>query len=207
MEIKTKNGIFYYESIQLYHGRKRINVEQCKKNLLTFKYIMDLNNIKFGIIFGTLLGAIRENNFIQHDEDVDVYVLQEDKDEILSLLSIFEQHGLRVVRYTDTILSLLSGGDYIDVYFPQKNFFGSMCVGEDCYASKYFIFKTKINFLGTYFYTPTNPECFLEEAYGKDWRVPKINSPSLPNSVKYKCKEFLKIILPNSFINLLKRLV
>ncbi len=90
-EIITKNGLYFYLPIHLYLGRKLINRDVCRENLLDFKRILDEKNIQFGLMFGTLLGAVREKNFIEHDEDTDVYVLAEYRENILSLLFKFTQ--------------------------------------------------------------------------------------------------------------------
>ncbi len=82
-KIKTNRGDFYYTPIPLYYGRKTIDRDTCRDNLLDFKMLLDLKQIDFGIIFGTLLGAVREKNFIEYDEDVDVYILGERKQDFL----------------------------------------------------------------------------------------------------------------------------
>jgi len=37
----------------------------------------------FGLIYGTLLGAIRENNFIEDEEDINIFILNENKEVFL----------------------------------------------------------------------------------------------------------------------------
>ena len=77
--IKTSGKIISYNEKKLYHGRKKINKKIAQKNLLVIRNILIKTNIRWGLIFGTLLGAIREKNFIAHDEDTDIFVLYEDK--------------------------------------------------------------------------------------------------------------------------------
>ena len=43
------------------------------------------NNIRYFLVFGTLLGAIRYKKFIPWDDDVDVLVPREDYERLLSL--------------------------------------------------------------------------------------------------------------------------
>lgn len=75
---------FYYP-----YKRKKANLrkENFKKDALsvlkTFDQCMTDNNIFYSVIFGTLLGAIREHGFIKHDYDIDVAVFIEDRTDLL----------------------------------------------------------------------------------------------------------------------------
>jgi len=74
-KIETENGTIVIHTERIFrHGFKKIDISIAKKNLLDFRRILNRNGIKFGLIYGTLLGAIREQNFIKHDEDTDVYI-------------------------------------------------------------------------------------------------------------------------------------
>ena len=103
----TSQGVYKYNPVDLYYGRKIIDRKISKNNLLDFKKILDSKEIYFGIIFGTLLGAIRENNFIIHDEDVDVFILEEDKHKFMSLLFDLRENGFEVARYQKKVISIL----------------------------------------------------------------------------------------------------
>lgn len=106
-KINTINGVYTYEVIDFVVGTKKINIEKSKKNLLDFRKCFNDANISFGLIYGTLLGAIRENNFIKHDEDTDVFVLAEDREKVLSILFKLKELGLVVGRYEEDLLSLI----------------------------------------------------------------------------------------------------
>ena len=72
--IQTSNGIYTYEVKTFTLGSKRINRKISKDNLLDFRACLKDANITFGLLYGTLLGGIREDDFIAHDEDLDVFV-------------------------------------------------------------------------------------------------------------------------------------
>lgn len=48
--------------------------------------ILDDNNIKYIIAYGTLLGSIRHKGFIPWDDDLDIYIFDEDYDKALEVL-------------------------------------------------------------------------------------------------------------------------
>ena len=75
-----KGQPYHFEEIELtYENSNVIDSSIAKQNLLDFKTILDKNNVKFLLMHGTLLGAIREQNFIKHDIDIDTCTLEEEK--------------------------------------------------------------------------------------------------------------------------------
>ena len=63
------------------------------KMLVTVKELFDKNNIKFWPMYGTLLGFVRDNNFIEWDYDIDIGVWYYDYDKIVKLKKEFENAG------------------------------------------------------------------------------------------------------------------
>ncbi len=205
-EIKTDSGIYEYIPIMLYYGRKLIDVNVSKQNLLDFKQLLDSNRVPFGIIHGTLLGAVREQDFIAYDDDVDTFILDENRGKLLSLLFEFRKIGFEVARYEGDVLSIIRNDDYIDLYIFRKNFFGNRVCNADSLNSKYLESFDSIDFLGAKFNTPKNYISFLEKAYGKDWRVPKKNNPAKVKGGLAKMTKFAKRLLPAILIKLLQRI-
>ena len=54
-------------------------------HLVYLTNILDNNNIKHWICYGTLLGAIRNNDIIINDDDFDIGILNKDVDTLLSI--------------------------------------------------------------------------------------------------------------------------
>jgi len=134
-----------------------------------------LNNIPFYLAFGTLLGAYRENNFIEHDVDVDIVLDAEYYNDVHLLLlhGYFALYDLRVFRLDKNIISFAYKGDYIDLYFLKKC--GAYHVLEKSYEIESYQIDnepTKINFIGEEFNTFNNIEDYLVKLYGKEWNTP-----------------------------------
>jgi phosphorylcholine metabolism protein LicD len=179
--IKTREGEYQFKPRNLFHGRKKINKKIARENLLLLRDILRKTDIRWGLIFGTLLGAVREKNFISHDEDIDLYIFYEDKDKILELIYEFKKFGFDVARYEKkSLFSIIRNNEYIDFYFFKKKFFGRRCL--DYYIPNFFFkHNAKIKFFNKYFPTLNNARKYLEFQYGKDWKIPKINSHAKPN--------------------------
>lgn len=87
-----------------YYPYKKRVVELRKKNfkkdalrvLSAFDNSMIENDIPYIVIFGTLLGAIREHGFIGHDCDIDVAIRIEDRTE--KLRNVLKNAGFRLTE-------------------------------------------------------------------------------------------------------------
>ena len=179
MEIKTKSGIISFEEVHFeQNSGKKIDLEISKENLLDFQKVLDKHEVKFGLIYGTLLGAIRENNFIKHDEDIDVYILEEDRNIFLDSLHDLESIGFVVGRYTNGLLSVLRKGEYIDIYMFKKRFMANRICSGTVIKEKYLIDTIEYEFLGSSFKVPRDFENLLITLYGEDWKIPKVGSPA-----------------------------
>jgi|TARA_Y100000385_G_C13109150_1_gene651016 hypothetical protein len=178
--INTRNGDITFEEKTFFPGSKTLVIETATKNLLDVKNILDAHNVKFGLIYGTLLGAIRENNFIKHDEDIDLFVLDEYKEDLLAILHKFINCGFEVIRYDKKLLSISRDNEYIDFYFFKKiNYFYRKCEVGLIAKAKYLENTVDYTFLEENFQVPQKVESFLEDLYGKTWRTPIKNDPSI----------------------------
>ena len=112
VKINTDKGIYEYELKNLETGNHIIDRDISKDNLLELKKVFDKNKIKFILSYGTLLGAIRENNFIEHDEDIDIAILDEDRLNLISILFELRNVGLEVIRYEKDLISVMKNEEY-----------------------------------------------------------------------------------------------
>jgi len=191
-EIITENGTYRYEEVELFLGRKVLDPEISKKNLHDFKKVMDANGVKYGLWFGTLLGAIREGGFISYDEDIDIYMLEEDRKKMFNALFDFEKLGFKVARYRQKpgLLSLIRNNDYIDTYFYKK-ILNKRIMGDNSIDAKYLEHSENINFLGEKFPVPVNSKQVLKILYGANWQIPNKDGKPINKSLDRVIKNFI----------------
>ena len=73
---------------------KRMDREKAHRMLTAVKTIYDAAGIPFYLAFGTFLGAIREHDFIEHDGDIDIFVMGKDIDKSKSVDKEFKAFSL-----------------------------------------------------------------------------------------------------------------
>ena len=199
--IETSKGTIVIHNEKVFqYGLKKIDLEISKKNLLDFREILLRHNIKFGLIYGTLLGAIREHNFIKHDEDTDVYILGEEREAFLESLADFEKEGFIVGRYDeDALLSLVREDEYIDVYMFEKARFGNRIRRGQVIKEKYLSDTIEYNFLGKSFNVAKKYEEFLVYLYGEDWKIPKEDTPADTPIIRKRLAKYIKSSFPKLY--------
>lgn len=205
-KINTPNGLYYYKFIPMYQGLKRINKAIAKENLLTIKRIFDNNAIIFQLAFGTLLGAVREHDFITHDEDIDLAMMKQDMSHFLSILFELRKHGFEMIRYEERgFLTIMRKGEYIDIYFyeeypTQPNLY--YCC-RDIFPKEILDDLIDYPFLGTFFKVPRMYEKYLEFYFGDNWKTPIVafnyHQPLWSKAIEY-IKQYSKEVLPTAWV-------
>lgn len=196
---------YQFRTIPLFPGVKQIDKEIAADNLLLFKSILSNYGISFQLSAGTLLGAIREADFISHDEDIDLAFDNKDREKVLNLLPILRRYGFELCRFDRRDLySIIRNGEYIDLYFfrPYKEGL-SICSGWVVKESHLFN-SISYQFKGEDFLIPHDYNEYLIGEYGKDWRTPvKWNNYNMSKwkIFIFNMKEHLKDYLPSPIFN------
>jgi len=130
--------------------------------------------LKVWITGGTLLGAIRENAFIDSDDDIDMDMLEPDFIKVMYAL----KENLMELGY---VVRLVDGKNPKMSFYKEgfKTTIGALKIQGSWltrpiqkYPKKIFENDLFINFYGIQCLAPNPPEAYLEHVYGKRWITP-----------------------------------
>lgn len=200
--IKTPKGYIKYTTIPLYEGVKVIDKVKAEENLHILMPVLEKYGIRTQLAAGSLLGAMREHDFITHDEDIDLNILEEEKGSLFSALHDLLTLGFKVARYDRRgLISIIRNGEYIDFYIfsPYRN--GLRYCSGMIFPKKFVEELKTMQFKGETFYVPRETEEYLTFEYGTNWKTPVIWNNY--NMSKWKCfkfmlKERLKDYIPDA---------
>ena len=145
--------------------------------LMVLKKLFDQINLSYYLSSGTLLGAVREKDFIPWDWDVQMYLLMEDAYPIRHKLNeFFLKKGFIIKKFNDSRDSLKwdlrkEGAIFELTAWYEKGKWRyrrkeSMRVPSYLFKGEY-----KINFKNEVYKTLNPPEEYLKFCYG-DWKKP-----------------------------------
>lgn len=176
---KFKNLTFSYE---YEHLAEDILPELTKQDalnlLLKVQKCAKEKGIDVFLAFGTLLGAVRDKDFIKGDKDADTYV--KDEEAFFKILPFLKENGIELVRYIKNVEFSFRDkehpGVFIDVFVlkPANSIWGVYCyeLGGFVIPKKYLKHDGDIDFLGYTFRIPLNPVQLLKFWYGDTWNIP-----------------------------------
>jgi len=176
-------------------AEKRFSLSIAKENLIDFISVLNKLNIVYWLHHGTLLGCVRDDDFIKYDSDIDIGCLSSQYKVLASAIKELEDIGFELIRVLEnngvvTIIRKKVSID-IDLYDGPEN---------GIYTAVYdhtMLMETDLNlikrdFLGFEVNILSNYEKLLSEWYGDDWRTPQKGISGDPNSKTYKGCRFPK---------------
>lgn len=178
---------FDYFGLQLSIDRKKnphLNKKIALENIRLMSKILKKNYCEWWISHGTLLGMIREEDFISHDLDIDFSVSFDclTKSLFQEITTEFELLYIFGDRLDCLELSFRRNGIKIDLFFVYKSGdlyrHSAFADFSDWGYQRYDYTFRKVEpregeFLGLKVNIPRDAEMYLQEFYGKDWRLPK----------------------------------
>lgn len=153
-------------------------------------------NTEYFIVFGTLLGAVREQGFIQHDNDIDIGVFEQ-KDYQLLISALLAKKFRYYYTITDTdgrilVIKFSFKGVVVDIFVHFRDRNKIVCFdhvtknrrqsmldeinktgGLTLYINRFTLFTlTQLDFSGRTVKIPDDARTYLAEAYGEDFMIP-----------------------------------
>lgn len=175
------------------------------QNSLTFLKLitdeLDKNNIPYWLECGTLLGAYRNNSFIEYDNDIDIGVLNNYAERVNSIVDELvlnsyvekvnyihngESSHNKIIKLVYKKNSETTECRWMDIYFfrKNKNRIESCLFSENedpkVQTNLYQIENLEtIQLYNYHFKCPTDVPKFLKIRYGKDFMIPQTRCNSL----------------------------
>ena len=168
MEKKDTNLRHRIKSWQLSNDMPQ---DKATEVLLEVSKALNKKKIKFLLLFGTALGAYRDNAFISWDWDIDIGIKIEDRDATYEALN---QSSLEFLRDFEDIFTFGKHNIPVDFYCLNKKDDGRYwCYDEysipaDQIEKKY----SKIDFCGSKFNLVNDPVRYFTRLYGASWQTP-----------------------------------
>ena len=208
-KIKIKGREFNYYPVRLVNDgtEPRLDISVAIENLKIMRTVLNNADIPFMLIYGTLLGAIRDGGFIKHDSDTDLLIDEDVELKLLDVIPVLEKKGLLLVRYEkltffglgDIVYSFMRNNMWIDIFILQH-------AGEDCiiagikYPYHYFINAGKVVFYDDEYAIPSNIDDCLTLLYGKDWKTPVENAHDGAVKLIFRMQVYYSFIRFGGFI-------
>ena len=170
---------------RLFGDRDRAHLEPLLDALEVVLGALETAGVEPFVAYGTLLGAVRDQDFIGHDSDADVgYVSRFEHPadvirESFALQRRLRVMGFRVQRYSGLGLKVIveeadGMGRGLDVFggFTRDGMLYLMGEVGHPFRDEWLYPRTTATLAGREFPVPAQPEHLLEAMYGAGWRVP-----------------------------------
>lgn len=196
-QIKIINNIRKSRLEKLEEGRRVLFKSYAQECLNTVKKALEEENLEFWLDYGTLLGAIREKDFIAHDLDLDFGMFYSKNQ--FKVKEALEKYNIKKVReftldgqtveetynykglyfdifyyFSDEKIMWTYGFTYKNNKLTKENF-KDKDVSRGFQGQKYFVNKRgleKLEFKGQEFLVPEDPCGYLRENYGENYMTP-----------------------------------
>ncbi len=192
------------ESDQKTRIRTRSELDIRRKEFIEICVLLDSLNIRYFLLGGILLGAIRNNDFISWDWDVEICVFSKDVFNNKILLTEINASHFKIIKQDDKLLSF------------KLDLLGKLPKEVSCYSimgwnhdkkkeifwrknfkipEHFLLNMKKIQLFDKFHYAPYPPEDYLTHQYG-DWKTPMQTS----DKDIYLSKEYYQYSKPKEYL-------
>ena len=199
---KTSKGRLVFKQHLLYPGCHVINRDVAFENLQLINEVLSGESLFWQVCWGTLIGVVRDHDFIKWDEDVDIVILEEEEEKFKDILWKLKEKGFDLIRYErGGLYSISRKGEYTDFYVLRKasNEIRYILDGGGYLLEKQIRDTIEIDFKGLRISIPREYDALLTFYYG-DWRTPKqyyFTNMSFAKRFKIKMNYYSRLYLPN----------
>lgn len=157
----------------------KIDEEKAIACLEELDYEYGIRGITWFLIFGSLLGAVRDGGPIPGDDDIDIVVFQKDRNKIKLANDAMRDRGFWVPEKEDGMVErdevYIKDRQKIEawVFHDDGDYYSyDVCQPNITYPKRFFDNLTKINFGSILCNIPVESKELLELMYGSTWTTP-----------------------------------
>jgi len=162
--------------------QEKIDTQKARDALKRLNRVFEKEKIPFILVFGTLLGIMRDDDILPHDKDIDIAIAWDIPRE--QIIDILLAHNFEIVNnsYIDKeqqwVISIVDNETNItiDIFFikeTEDNYLMGFYGVPEPLMWEFSKFKPiKHNWSGYQWLIPDNSERFFQEIYGRDWKTP-----------------------------------
>lgn len=174
MYIKTSKGYFEYDSHLMYFGNHKIDKDIMLENIQILSLYLDKIGINWGPAFGTLIGIVRNDDFLPWNPVFDIYILKEDEERFKDVLWLLQEVGFNLVRHERRGLYYLKRNNEVIKVFVLHKISSDVrhTGGSDFIHEKYLQNTVKWNFNDIMLNVPEEVDEYLSFRYGENWITP-----------------------------------
>lgn len=193
------HGNYPFEERIARRGTEHIDVDKSSRNLVTIANALDRRGVKSWLMFGTLLGVVRDDKLIPHDRDTDIGVFECDFDAIADVVLDLEGEGFELIRTEagDSTVTIMREDEYTDFYLFHPRGGSYVCPQPELdveIAVSHFDELDSAVINGRVFSVPSCCEPLFVEWYGDDWR----NREDLPSGYEWIRDNIRMVFLPRT---------
>lgn len=195
-EILTSKGVYHYRT-KYPSIHQRIDRERMLENIRILQIYLDKIGITWGPAFGTLIGVVRNDDFLPWATAADFFFLKEDEERFKDVLWLLKDVGFNLVRYERRgLYCLVRDGQWISFYVLRKISADIRHSGGSHFLFDKYLHQTvKWDFEGIELNVPQELDEYLTFQYG-DWVHAKNTNAGKINKIE-QLKLRIKDVLPD----------